>query len=133
MPWWGWLLVALGALLALAAITFRLLRMSERGHRFLSLSARGKLAFGRTLLRDPEVPLVAKVTLIALIGYLALPVDIVPDFIPVIGQIDDAFVVLLVIGLLLVVVSRERFEAALRATEEEEERRRPGQAREDGS
>ena len=53
------------------------------------------------LLRDPRVPRGSKVLLAALIPYLALPFDLVPDFIPVAGQLDDAIVVALVLRALL--------------------------------
>ena len=44
------------------------------------------------LLRDPRVPRRRKLILAALVGYLALPFDLVPDFIPVAGQLDDALI-----------------------------------------
>ena len=44
------------------------------------------------LLRDPRVPLRGKIVLGATIAYLALPIDVVPDFVPVAGQLDDAIV-----------------------------------------
>jgi len=53
------------------------------------------------LLRDPRVPRRHKLLLGALVGYLALPFDLVPDFIPVAGQLDDAIVVALVLRGLL--------------------------------
>ena len=120
MPWYGWLLLTAGAFIALAAITFRLLRASQRGRRFLALSTRGKLQFGRALLRDPSVPLLAKLTLFALVGYLALPFDLIPDFIPVFGQLDDVAVIVIAIALLIVLVPRERFESALAGAEREQ-------------
>jgi uncharacterized membrane protein YkvA (DUF1232 family) len=49
----------------------------------------------RRLLRDDRVPRSSKLLLAALIGYLVLPVDLVPDFIPVAGQLDDAIIVVL--------------------------------------
>lgn len=113
MPWYGWLLLAIGAFLALTAIAFRLLRASRRGRRFLALPLRAKLRFGRTLLGDPRVPLPAKVVLVVLVGYLALPFDLIPDFIPVIGLLDDFLVVIVAVGLLILAVPRDRFEAAL--------------------
>src|SRR4051794_9019418 len=49
------------------------------------------------LVRDPRVPRRRKLLLAALVAYLALPFDLVPDFIPVAGQLDDAIVVTLVL------------------------------------
>jgi uncharacterized membrane protein YkvA (DUF1232 family) len=41
------------------------------------------------LSRDPRVPARTKATLFIVAGYLVSPVDVVPDFIPGIGQLDD--------------------------------------------
>lgn len=123
MPWYGWALLALFVILALAAITLRILRTSRRGRKFLSLSTRGKIDFGRTLLDDPSVPLVNKVVLGIVVGYLALPIDLIPDFIPVIGQLDDVLIVSAAVLLLLKTIPRERFDAAIASAEIEQERR----------
>jgi uncharacterized membrane protein YkvA (DUF1232 family) len=45
------------------------------------------------LVRDDRVPARSKLLLFALAGYLVLPVDLIPDFLPVVGQLDDALVV----------------------------------------
>lgn len=47
----------------------------------------------KRLLTDPRVPRRRKVLLFVLAAYLAMPFDLVPDFIPVAGQLDDAIVV----------------------------------------
>lgn len=47
------------------------------------------------LARDPALPRGARWRLWLLLGYLALPVDLVPDFVPVLGYADDAVVVTL--------------------------------------
>ena len=47
----------------------------------------------RRLARDPAVPRRSRVTLWLLVGYLLLPFDLVPDFVPVLGYADDAIVV----------------------------------------
>lgn len=49
------------------------------------------------LARDPRVPLQHKLVLGGVAAYLALPIDIIPDSIPVIGELDDLAV--LIIGL----------------------------------
>jgi uncharacterized membrane protein YkvA (DUF1232 family) len=55
----------------------------------------------KRLVRDPRVPRRVKVALALCVGYLALPIDLVPDFIPVAGQLDDAIVVALVLRALV--------------------------------
>ena len=41
------------------------------------------------LARDPRVPARSKATLLLLGGYLASPIDVIPDFIPGLGHVDD--------------------------------------------
>jgi uncharacterized membrane protein YkvA (DUF1232 family) len=55
----------------------------------------------RRLLRDPRISRARKLLIIGLIGYLAMPLDLVPDFIPVAGQLDDAILVALVLRAVL--------------------------------
>jgi uncharacterized membrane protein YkvA (DUF1232 family) len=58
------------------------------------------IALVRRLLSDPRVPR-RKLLLFLLVGYLAMPFDLVPDFIPVAGQLDDAILVALVLRAIL--------------------------------
>jgi uncharacterized membrane protein YkvA (DUF1232 family) len=53
-----------------------------------------KLLWG--LYKDERVPLHSKGMLLAALGYLLSPVDLIPDFIPGLGQIDDVVLFLLV-------------------------------------
>jgi uncharacterized membrane protein YkvA (DUF1232 family) len=53
------------------------------------------------LLRDPRMPRRYRAVVIAVVGYLALPIDVVPDFIPIAGQLDDAIVVALALRAIL--------------------------------
>jgi uncharacterized membrane protein YkvA (DUF1232 family) len=55
----------------------------------------------RRLLGDPRVPRRRKLVLAAVLAYLAMPFDLVPDFIPVAGQLDDAILVGLALRSLL--------------------------------
>ena len=49
------------------------------------------------LLRDKGLPRRHKILVGALIPYLAMPFDLIPDFIPVAGQLDDAVIVAFVL------------------------------------
>jgi uncharacterized membrane protein YkvA (DUF1232 family) len=44
------------------------------------------------LMRDPRVPARSKATLFVLAGYLVSPIDLIPDVIPGLGQLDDLFI-----------------------------------------
>jgi uncharacterized membrane protein YkvA (DUF1232 family) len=49
----------------------------------------------RRLAADPSLPRGVRVRLVLLLVYLVLPIDLIPDFIPVVGYADDAVVVAL--------------------------------------
>lgn len=55
----------------------------------------------RRLSADDRVSRPRKLLIAGLVGYLALPFDLVPDFIPVAGQLDDAIIVALVLRTVL--------------------------------
>ena len=55
----------------------------------------------KRLLQDERVSRPRKLLLAALVAYLAMPLDLVPDFIPVAGQLDDAILVAFVLRTVL--------------------------------
>lgn len=52
-----------------------------------------EIRFYRLLLNHPETPKLARWSLILALAYLASPVDLIPDFVPVLGQLDDLVIV----------------------------------------
>ena len=53
------------------------------------------------LLRDPRVPLRAKIVLAVASVWLASPIDLIPEFIPIVGSLDDAVVAALALRFVL--------------------------------
>jgi uncharacterized membrane protein YkvA (DUF1232 family) len=47
----------------------------------------------RLVLKHERTPLLPKLLLGAAVGYFLLPIDLIPDFIPVFGQLDDILIV----------------------------------------
>ena len=53
------------------------------------------------LARDPRVSKVDKAIVVATIGYIVMPMDFIPDFLPFIGQVDDIYLLALALDRLL--------------------------------
>ena len=51
----------------------------------------------KRLAADPATPRGVRIRLLLMLGYLALPFDLIPDFVPVLGYADDAIIVALVL------------------------------------
>jgi uncharacterized membrane protein YkvA (DUF1232 family) len=67
------------------------------------LAARAPM-YGRLLMElvaDKRIPLAHKAILGVAAGYLVVPIDVVPDFIPVVGRLDDVAIVVLALDLFL--------------------------------
>jgi uncharacterized membrane protein YkvA (DUF1232 family) len=99
MGWWSWSLIAVATVaLFWAVIVVGLLLAGRRTDaRALARFIPDCLVLMKRLLADPRVPRRRKLLLVGLLGYLALPFDLVPDFIPIAGQLDDVIVVALVL------------------------------------
>ena len=73
--------------------------MFDRFRNLPQLWRSGRLAL--RLLRDPRVPIAAKVIFGAAVVYMLSPLDIAPDWLPVLGQADDLVVLLAGVNLFL--------------------------------
>ena len=106
--WWELALSAtVGILLfsAFAVAVVRLLTKREPYKNFMQLRLRRKLTFIKLLLRDRRVPLYVKAIPLFLGLYLISPIDIIPDFIPVVGLLDDVLITLLAFFLIFKLTS----------------------------
>ncbi|MBN3760677.1 YkvA family protein [Burkholderia sp. Ac-20365] len=61
--------------------------------------------------RDPATPLLAKLLAVATVAYALSPVDLIPDFIPVLGYLDDLVLVPLGIWLCLILIPKAVIDA----------------------
>jgi uncharacterized membrane protein YkvA (DUF1232 family) len=59
------------------------------------------------LARDPRVPRGSKILLVLGIAWVASPIDLVPEFIPILGPLDDAVVAALILRHLLRTAGKE--------------------------
>jgi uncharacterized membrane protein YkvA (DUF1232 family) len=64
----------------------------------------------RRVLKDNRTPKLAKILLGLAVGYLLLPIDIIPDFIPVIGHLDDLIIVPAMVIIALKMIPKEVIE-----------------------
>jgi len=103
MEWWQIAAGAVGGLVVLWLMLIGVLwRLSARDGEKIRLVDALRLGpdvlrLTRRLVSDPTVPRGVRLWLLVLLVYLLSPIDLVPDFIPVIGYADDAIIVALVL------------------------------------
>jgi uncharacterized membrane protein YkvA (DUF1232 family) len=101
MPTWAGILVALAAAMILVWLVF-LIMLRAIGPEGSSVKQAARLLpdvirLISRLARDGTLPRGVRVRLWLLLGYLVSPIDIIPDFIPVIGYADDLVIVAVVL------------------------------------
>jgi uncharacterized membrane protein YkvA (DUF1232 family) len=108
----AWLVLLLAAVAVWLALVAGLILAGRRGDaRALAGFVPDCVLLVRGLLGDPRVPRRSRLAMWALVAYLAMPIDLVPDVIPVAGQLDDAILLALVLRSVL----RTAGEAVVRA------------------
>ena len=93
MTLWQWGLIALATLTLLGALAALTLAAIKRKARTLAGYAPEIAILCERLINDPRVSPIDKLKIRALAWYLSLRFDLIPDFIPIIGRLDDALVV----------------------------------------
>lgn len=76
------------------------------------------------VLFDKRTPVLAKIFAAVTVGYLLSPIDLIPDFIPVLGLLDDFFIVPLLIKLTLNLIPKTVIEE-IKATSETKQLPKP--------
>jgi uncharacterized membrane protein YkvA (DUF1232 family) len=99
--WTDWWLIALGivgGLVLIWAILVAALWLTKPGEYDVKEALRllpDLIRLINRLATDPETPRGVRIRLALLLVYLALPIDLIPDFVPVLGYADDAIIVAL--------------------------------------
>ncbi|MEJ8802902.1 YkvA family protein [Pontibacter sp. H249] len=75
--------------------------------------------------RDPRVPFAAKVVLIVTVAYAFSPIDLIPDFIPIIGYLDDLLILPLGIWLSIKLIPPRVLEQYRKQAQEQILERKP--------
>jgi len=60
-----------------------------------------------------DVPILAKITIVIAVGYALSPIDLIPDFIPVLGYLDDLIIVPLFIFISIKLIPKEIMDECL--------------------
>lgn len=89
----------------------RLFRFANAARLATYLIALWKLA------RHAETPTAAKLVALAVLAYAVSPIDLIPDFIPVLGQLDDLILLPLGVALAVKLTPKPLWEARLREAE----------------
>lgn len=100
MPLWLIVLTAIFAFYAVALIALAVTGRREHAPELVAFVP-DCIVLLRRLVRDPRTPRWGRPMLAILVLYLISPIDLIPDFLPVAGQLDDIVIVVLALRLLL--------------------------------
>ena len=75
--------------------------------------------------QDPKLPLLPKILIISTVAYALSPIDLIPDFIPIIGYLDDLIILPLMISLSLKLIPVEIIEASREKAENNYQQLKP--------
>jgi uncharacterized membrane protein YkvA (DUF1232 family) len=98
--WWTISLGVVGGLVLVWAVLAAVLWLTKPDEYELKEAVRllpDLIRLIKRLATDPDTPSGVRIRLALLLVYLALPIDLIPDFVPVIGYADDAIIVALVL------------------------------------
>lgn len=82
------------------------MNLKDRAKRYV-VRFRQEIAFYRLVLAHPRTPRASRFFLGAAIAYALSPIDLIPDFIPVLGYLDDVLIVPLLIWLALRLIPKD--------------------------
>ena len=96
MRWWQWLLVGTGVVIASWAVMVVLAKRLPPGlAKDLASVLPACVTTARRLRKDPRVPRRVRVAVLVAGLWVLSPIDLIPEFLPVIGPLDDVVVVAL--------------------------------------
>jgi len=95
--WLGALILGLVGLWLLLLLVLWLIRPRDVGVADLVRTVPDLLHLTRELLLDPGAPGGVRIALVVLLGWLVNPIDLIPDFIPVLGPLDDVIVAVVIL------------------------------------
>src|SRR5207245_10846714 len=92
--------ISAGLLLLTALAAFMLWRIQRSDEKKLAkriakLPFLDKISLAGSLISDDRIPIAPRIIALVLVLYIASPIDLIPDFIPVIVYLDDIIIVIL--------------------------------------
>jgi uncharacterized membrane protein YkvA (DUF1232 family) len=101
VPFWPWGLLLIGLGLYVVCVAALIAAGRREDARALAGFIPDCVVLVSRLARDRRISRPRRAALFMALGYLALPIDLVPDFLPGIGQLDDAVVLGLALRLIV--------------------------------
>ena len=98
--WWAIPLGVVGGLVLIWAVLVAVLWLTRPGDYDMKDALRllpDLIRLVKRMATDPDTPRGVRIRLALLLIYLALPIDLIPDFVPVLGYADDAIIVAIVL------------------------------------